>query len=114
MALGGFMSNFTVNDSAMQKRQSLENANGSTGLIRISHSNESPIRRLDLIDDGAFNSGIRALYHQLNSFRSEKGKQLQAIGLTSCYCREGNSTIVEYVASLAAENQRVLLINANE
>src|SRR3954447_23083881 len=108
------MSNVTLNKPALDERRVTPSIEPSFGLVRIPPSSEQQIRRLNLVDDAGFNGGIRALYRQLSSYRSPDGKALRSIGLTSCYQREGKSTIVGYLASMGAESRRVLCIDANE
>jgi Mrp family chromosome partitioning ATPase len=66
------------------------------------------------VEDCDFNNGIRSFYRQLGSFGSQNGKPIQTLGLTSCYQHEGKSTVGECLAAIAAESQRVLLIDASE
>ena len=113
MIVGGCMSNFTLNKPAPNERH-VTNGQPATGLVRFPQTNELPSRRLGLVDDGTFNNGIRTFYRQLGSFRSQDGKPIQTLGLTSCYQHEGKSTVGECLASIAAESQRVLFIDANE
>jgi protein-tyrosine kinase len=108
------MSNSTLNMLASDERVRIKNVEPTTGLARIPQFNEQHVRPLDLVEDGAFNGGIRAFYRQLGSFRSQDGKSLRTLGLTSCYQHEGKSTIGVYLASVAAESRRVLFIDSNQ
>jgi Mrp family chromosome partitioning ATPase len=107
------MSSVTLNKAASEEWRHIKNVEPATGLMRIPQTNEQHIRPLDLVGDGAFNGGIRAFYRQLGSFKSQDGKQLRTLGLTSCYQDEGKSTVGGYLASIAAESRRVLFIDAN-
>jgi len=106
------MSSVTLNNAATEQWRHTKNE-PATGLVRIPKTNEQHVRSLDLVADGAFNGGIRAFCRQLGSFKSQDGKQLRTLGLTSCYKDEGTSTVGAYLASVAAENRRVLFIDAN-
>src|SRR3954447_1273081 len=111
---GGSMSSSTLNTFASDERGQVKNLELTPGLARIPQINVAHVRPLDLVEDCAFNGGIRAFYRQLGSFRSQDGKLLRTLGLTSCYGHEGKCTVGEYLASVAAESRRVLLIDANQ
>jgi Mrp family chromosome partitioning ATPase len=105
------MSNVILNKPAPNERHAT-NGLPASGLVRFPQSNGLSSRRIPL-EDGAFNNGIRSFYRQLGSFRSQDGKLIQTIGLTSCYQHEGKGTVAECLATIAAESQRVLFIDAN-
>lgn len=105
------MSNVILNKPAPTERH-VTNGLPTSGLVRFPLSNELPSRRVAL-EDVAFNNGIRSFYRQLGSLRSQDGKLIQTVGLTSCYQDEGKGTVGECLATIAAESQRVLFIDAN-
>jgi Mrp family chromosome partitioning ATPase len=105
------MSNVILNKPAPTERH-VTNGLPASGLVRFPLINELPSRRVAL-EDVAFNNGIRAFYRQLGSSRSQDGKLIQTVGLTSCYQHEGKGTVGECLATVAAESQRVLFIDAN-
>src|SRR5258707_1359290 len=107
------MSSVTLNKATSEEWRHIKNVEPATGLVRIPPTNEQHVPPLDLVEDGAFNGGIRAFYRQLGSFKSHDGKPLRTLGLTSCYDDEGKSTVGAYLASVAAETRRVLFIDAN-
>lgn len=107
------MSSVTLNKATSEEWRHIKNIEPATGLVRIPQTNEQPVRPLDLVEDGAFNGGIRAFYRQLGSFKSQDGKPVRTLGLTSCYPDEGKSTVGAYLASVAGECRRVLFIDAN-
>src|SRR5204862_8008057 len=99
MIVGGCMSNITLNKSAPDERH-VTNGKSATGLVRIPKTNELPARRLELVEDGAFDNRIRTFYRQLGSSRSRDCKSIQTLGLSSCSWCEGKSTVGEYLASV--------------
>jgi Mrp family chromosome partitioning ATPase len=106
------MSNVILNKPAPTERH-VTNGLPASGLVRFPLTNDLPPRRVAL-EDVAFNNGIRSFYRQLGSLRSQDGKLIQTVGLTSCYQHEGKGTVGECLATIAAESQRVLFIDANE
>src|SRR5437764_301626 len=101
MTMGGCMSSSTLNKLAPDERRQIKNGEPATGLARIPQTNSQKVRPLDLVKDGGFNGGIRNFNRQLGSFRSQDGKLLRTLGLTSCYHNEGKSTVGLYLASAA-------------
>src|SRR5215212_7277234 len=113
MIAGGCMSNFTLNKPPLPNERNVTHGLPTSALVRFPQSNELPSRRA-AVEDGDFNNGIRSFYRQLGSFGSQNGKPIQTLGLTSCYQHEGKSSVGECLATIAAESQRVLLIDASE
>jgi Mrp family chromosome partitioning ATPase len=107
------MSNVTLNKPALPNERHVTNGLATSRLVRFPQTTELSSQRV-AIEDAAFNGGVRSFYRQLSSFRSPDGKSIQTLGLTSCYQHEGKSTVGECLASIAAESQRVLFIDANE
>jgi Mrp family chromosome partitioning ATPase len=106
------MSNVTLNKPAPIERQ-VTNGLPARGLVRFPQTNELASPRF-ANEESAFTKEIRSFYRQLSSIRSQDGKAIQTLGSTSCYQDEGKSTVCECLASIAAESQRVLLVEANE
>jgi Mrp family chromosome partitioning ATPase len=107
------MSNSTLNKPTPNDRY-VTNGQPASGLVRVPQSNESSFQRFGRVENSGFNNGIRSFYRQLVSLRSQDGKLVQTLGVTSCYQREGKSTVADRLASIAAESQRVLFIDASE
>jgi Mrp family chromosome partitioning ATPase len=67
---------------------------------------------LDDAERERFVAGIRALYGQLACCEPCQNGSLRSIGVTSCCRQEGKSTDAAHLAAVAAESQRVLLVEA--
>jgi len=96
------------------ERDAPRNGEPAIGLVRVPNSNRGGGPQFDGGTNHPFHAGIGTLYGQLCSCQSSDGKPIRSFGFTSCYPREGTSTIVEYLGSIAAESRNVLLIDANE
>jgi Mrp family chromosome partitioning ATPase len=58
-------------------------------------------------------TGIQSLYGQLSACTARCGRPIRTLGVTSCYEKEGKTTIGSHLASVAAENSQVLYVDAN-
>jgi Mrp family chromosome partitioning ATPase len=62
----------------------------------------------------SFASGVRTVFSQLCTSQLPDGGRIRALGVTSCKSQEGKTTISLALSHIAAERQRILLINASE
>src|SRR5688572_30699960 len=65
-------------------------------------------------NDASYRAGIRALYGQLGSCKTQEGELVRTLGVTSCHRGEGKSTIAAELARVAAECQKTLLVKADD
>ncbi len=108
------MSNLPLTPPQLGERQAFPAAEPNVSVLRAANSTNGNAQHLQALANSDLLSGIRALYHQLDSFRSQDGRSLRAIGVTSCLTGEGTTTVASNLASIAAQGRRVLLIDANK
>ena len=95
-------------------REMPKNGEPPFGLVRVPNRNHRGGPQIASGANDPFHAAISTLYGQLSSCQLSDGKPIRSFGFTSCYPREGTSTIVEYLGSIASERRNVLLIDANE
>lgn len=106
------MSKFRLGHRASKSKTVVDEEQPSLALVRAQQAGASHARPDDGMDD-EFHAGIRTLYGQLWSCESAAQRPLRSIGVTSCYRGEGKTTVATHLAAIAAESQRVLLIDAS-